>query len=501
MNFYTTTVVSLTVSGLLMLGSSGCSSPKPLAPELEQQEVQKMQTQYSSSVLELGHLSDMFASGPLYVQTKGVVDDTGISKSMSNMGEIPYDITEMIKSAVNKAGGGITLIDYDPSHQSNMMALGYTQFDQKIKPDLVISGGITEYDRALQTEKEGVNLDVEHGNVGLGAAYDQARSVDRITIDINLIRFDTWAMIPQMNATNSIKVYMGSNTANIGFSILSNVFGLNGSVKEIQGRHAAVRMLVEMSVVEVLGRYLNLPYWKVLPNGQEDPVVMQNVRKHFMSNSESGRVAMIQMMLFLHGYDMTVDGTLNTDTKNAVDDYGLKNKLDVVGINRALFEHLFLNVPITNNFRTAPVFASFKDSYKVANNSQSQNIATPAQAASANVATTPEDLVSFQEVLSDKKITASGIFIHKNEMIAKQMATNIALNNLAKKVGNVLQEESTVLNNDKMELLIKTNAKNVIKGYEIISQKYDKTSGRAEVNLQLEGSVLAGQVEALLNRE
>jgi hypothetical protein len=135
--------------------------------------------------------------------------------------------------------------------------------------------------------------------------------------------------------------------------------------------------------------------------------------------------------------------------------------------------------------------------------SEAQNVnasvATPDQTASQQIAQSPQDLVSFQEILSDRKIVAKGIYKHTNEMIALQMATNVAINNLAKKIGKVLQEEETTLKNDKVSLIMKTHAQNVVNGYEITDQKYNPKTGRAEVEIQLEGTVLAGTLEGLLH--
>ena len=483
------------IFAILMI--AGCAGGIAPAPKLEEQKVVKKVSKYSESINAFGEMAEIYNISRMYVQTKGVVDDTGVSKGMSSAGEIPYDVTEMIKSAVNNIGERVTLIDYDPSHQSNMMALGYTQFQNKIKPDLVISGGITEYDRSLLNTKSGADADLEKGNFGFSAGFNSATSVDRITVDINLIDFDTWAMIPKMNATNSINVYMGKNSASIGFSILAIAFGMHVSVKEIQGRHAAVRMLIDMSIVEVLGRNVDLPYWRILPNGQEDPVVIKSIRKKYEAATEEGRVVMFQKVLYLHGYDIEIDGQLESSTLEAIDDFATKHGIKAAGVQRSLFEKLYLSVPLKNNFRSMAIFDPISQQ-GAGDQMSNASVATPNQRASQEIAESPQDLVSFQEILSDKKIVATGIYKHKNEMIALQMATNVAINNLAKKIGTVLQEEETTLQNDRVNLIMKTHAQNVINGYEKIEEEYNTRTGRAEVTIQLEGSVLAGTLEQLL---
>lgn len=484
--------LSLIATAILI---TGCATPEAPAPDLKEENVVKRETKYTNALPLLGQLTSMFKIPMVYVQTKGVVDDTGAATDPMNKAEIPYDITEMIKTSVNGIGGSLMLIDYDPAHQSNMMSLGYTDFSQKIKPSLVISGGITEFDRGLKTIKKGVNLDAESGNFGISGGTEDAVSMDRLAIDINLIDFDTWAMVPQMNASNSINLYMGRKGASVGFSILSNAFGYDASTKVIQGRHQAVRMLVEMSIVEALGRYMSLPYWKLLPNGEEDGVVIRNVLAMFNSAEASGQVEMIQKLLYLNGYDVDATGEDDDKTTNAINEYVKKQGLASSKMDSTLFKSLFTTIQVKNNFRTADLFGY---GAQVAADAGNANVASADQA-NAN-ASEPSDMTTFQEILSDKKITATGVFKNKNETIARQMAHTVAVSNLAKQVGAVLQEENTVLHNDQFDMLIKTQSKNIVKGYSVVKESYSPRSGRAEVELQLEGSVLAGQLENLLGQ-
>lgn len=497
---YKTIVMSAVLVGLF----AGCTSKDVIAPTLDKQEISKKENQYTYALSNLGNFSTIFESDKLYIQTKGILDDTGVSQRMASRGEVPYDITEMFKSSINDIAGSIRMIDYDPSHQSNMMALGYTKFDKKIKPDLIISGGITEFDKSLSVSKTGVNGAGESGagNYSLTGSLDQARSTDRVTIDVNLIDFDSFAMVPKMSAVNSVEIYSGRNSAEIGFSFFANTFGVNGEVKTIQGRHAAVRTLVKYSIVEVVGRYLNLPYWNLLPNGKEDPVVIKNIRKKYMSASEQDRTLMIQNLLYLHGYDLKRDGKPGQQTLQQLRKYLNNQNAGTEAFNFNTFKALYVSVPYESNYRTASVFPTAVPVQMVAKAAPKPvaQTATPAQTASQEVAESPKDLTSFQEIFSDKKITGTGIYTHKNETIARHLATNFAINDVAKKLGSVLQEEKTELNNDQIKLLLTTQAQNIVKGYEKIKDEYNAKTGRAEVQIQLEGSVVAGKLEKLLKK-
>jgi hypothetical protein len=443
-------------------------------------------------------MTEIYASKSARIQSKGVKDDTGTSQATG--GEIPIDVTEMIKTSINKIGGSIQYVDYDPAHMSNMRALGYSNFNHKTIPTLVISGGITEFDRSLEVKGKGVDAGVEGTwsdvKLGLDAGSSEKSSKANITVDISLIDFQTWAMIPKMTSVNTVSVFSGTASSELGFSIAGNAFGLNGNVKKVQGRHAAVRILIELSVIEVVGRYLDLPYWRILPDGKVDKVVIRSISRKFMKASNKNRIAMIQNALFLHGYDVEMTGKLDSITKAAIDKYKAKNASIVAGYDTLpLFRELYINVPLDNNFRSTDIFYTFssKTSHSAPKKAVTKKKVVSKKKTSTKkkvVASTPKKKSSPKIIKKAKTIVVKGIFVSKNEAMAINMATNMALNSLAKRLGTVVQTEYSSFINDDVRMKITTNAKNIISGYEVISEDYNQKTGKATVKVKLDGEII-----------
>lgn len=499
------TAITIAISTLI----TGCSNPKNVDIKLKKEKITKKQTNYTASLDIFGRMTEIYASRSTRIQSKGVTDDTGTAQSTG--GEIPIDITEMIKTAINKIGGKVQYIDYDPSHMSNMRALGYSSFNNKIIPTLVVSGGITEYDRSLDVRGSGSDFGGEGTfqgqKIGLDMGDSEKESRSNITIDISLIDFQTWAMIPKMSSTNTVSVYSGMASSEIGFSIAAVTFGLNGNVKKVQGRHAAVRLLVELSVIEVVGRYLDLPYWKVLPNGKEDKVVIRSISKKFMRANDEDRIAMIQNALYLHGYDADMTGKLDAATKAAVDKYKNKSGSKVAGYNTlALFKELYVNVPLENNFRSTKVF--FTPSVQKSLSKVTGLVKSPSPQAKTKALTAPKKSsapkpkvkVLAKSLPKAKPIIAKGVFRSKNETMAVNMATNMAINSLAKRLGKVVQSEYSSFINEDIMMKITTNAKNIVSGYEVISEKYNYKTGKAVVEIKLDGEVIEAEVQKQLQQ-
>lgn len=314
---------------LIALSLTSCAQIDPrkvdvdLPPSLPELKV----TNFDQPLADLGKMSRIYGKRVI-IQGQDIADHTGLSQY--GFGEIPRDITEMTKSALNSIGGNVVYIPYVPVFINNQMVTGYSDFQEKYIPDIVLSGGITEFDRGLQTR--GANTDfgvtTKPFNVNeswvpgdyISVDYGQGTkdSLARITLDFNLVDFRTMSGVARMQTVNSIDVYKGLAAKELGFTLFGPSFGFKGTVTKVQGRHAAIRLLVQTSVLQIVGKYLYLPYWKLIPAMPPDPVVLERVATTYRQLSERDKIAEIQTCLYLKGYNVSVDGRLDAKTREAL---------------------------------------------------------------------------------------------------------------------------------------------------------------------------------------
>ncbi|NOQ47065.1 MAG: DUF4384 domain-containing protein, partial [Desulfobulbaceae bacterium] len=254
----------------ILLSSCAKIDPRQVEVEMPYDPPEVRKTSFDQALNDLGKMTDVYGKRVM-IQGKDIVDNTGTSKY--GFGEIPRDITEMTKSALNSIGGNVVYIPYNPIFINNSAVTGYSNFQHKYIPDVVLSGGITEFDRGMETRERGTDFGVTTRpfNVNeswvpgdtISVDYSQGSkgSLARITLDFNLIDFRTMSGIGRMQTVNSINVYKAIAEKELGFTIFGPTFGLKGTVKKVQGRHAAIRLLVQASVMQVVGKYLHVPYW------------------------------------------------------------------------------------------------------------------------------------------------------------------------------------------------------------------------------------------------
>lgn len=345
---------------LTLLSSCGEMNPKNVNIELEKSAPVEKITNYTQSLLDLGLMSQIYDTGIMKVQSQDIADETGTS--VTSGGEIQRNITEIMKSTLNSIGGNVRFIEYNPSYIQNQMVSGYSSFDNKAIPDVVVTGGITEFDRGLETRGDGTNLDAEVEFRGLadwlpsknvGASYGDTSKTGkaRITLDFNLKDFQTLAGIPRMSTTNSMEVYKGLKEEEVGITLFGPTFGLKGSIKKVQGRHEAVRVLVQVSMIQMIGKYLALPYWRLMGDDvTADKVVLDSISETYHRMGREDRVGAAQQWLTLHGYDVNVNNRLDTKTVNALQKFDAGLAAASPGsIGEELFTKLYLTIPITRD--------------------------------------------------------------------------------------------------------------------------------------------------------
>ncbi len=281
---------------------------------------------------------------------RDIFDNTGTSVATS--AEIPRDVTEMVKSTLNAIGGKVVYIPYDPEFMLNSANTGYSGFQAKLTPHVVVSGGITEFDRGLETRGKNTDLSLEgslDGNA-LGAEFSGASktSVASITLDFNLVDFETLAGVSRMQAVNTVKVHKGTAENAIAFSIIGNTIGFQGTVKKVQGRHAAVRVMVHASLIQLLGKHMKLPYWRLLPGAERDPVVIEQMTAEFFAMTNAERVKRMQEYLILNGYAVQLSARLDAGTQQALSEFAAAHAGTSGRVDLETFLGLYESVDISH---------------------------------------------------------------------------------------------------------------------------------------------------------
>jgi hypothetical protein len=306
---------------------------------------------YTSALERFGKLLDAYRSKstPLYVQSRNILDSTGLSHPLVGA-ELPGDITEMVRSAINRIGDHVVYVPFQPEYVLANAQLGASV--HVTLPDVLITGAITQFDRAQSSVGKGNDLSILFGK-GTGetdaaASQKYATTLSTLTIDFNLVDFNRQVMLPRMQAANSMRVLNQTSDRAFDFAIYGNGFGFSSNTRYLQGRHNAIRVLVDLSVLQLLGRYTNVPYWRCIPNAHPDPVVLQHVERAYQTKDRATKVKWLQDTLKDYGFPIQATGTLDDKTRLALDTviakFGFPRRADY--LDAKLFLDLYLHIPL-----------------------------------------------------------------------------------------------------------------------------------------------------------
>ena len=258
-------------------------------------------TEYDSFLRKLGNMYRVYyaPNNNILFQSKPITNDTGA-------GGLPVDVSKMVVTAVSKIGKPVVYVPYDPNYLINELNTGGAI--NRSMPKYVISGAITEYDKGIMRQSEGSGFDFfvpfSAGGADGSSSDDDSTTASRIVMDFFLIDYATQTMVSGVQSTKTITIYEQSKSNSVGFHIFGSGFGVNGSVSRKQGIHAALRLLVELSIAEILAKEAGLPYWKLTKDLKADEATIDKVYYDIDGLDNEVKIILLKDYLTKYGFHL-----------------------------------------------------------------------------------------------------------------------------------------------------------------------------------------------------
>ncbi|MBQ7607347.1 MAG: hypothetical protein IJU76_05195 [Desulfovibrionaceae bacterium] len=354
-----------------VLFSAGCiaiilfQGCKAVVPKLDPMKAEApVYTAYTDALSDLNLVLETYLP-PDYPETyfyvKPVKDATGLSAT----GEIPVDITALVRDAVSQVYYKVRHVErYDETDvvqiQAELLKL-QTQKLQGIaaKPaerpaiDYTIVGRISQFDRNLESTSDKARAMANFGQglsrTDISASAESASRLSRLAVSFSVFNPSGVSLPGKFGA--SMEVQYAKNGMDIGFAIFGNGLGFGAEATAMHGRHLALQMMTEFSVVQIIGRALNVPYWRVGASRKiftPDKMVLEDWRNQYASMGPL-LIAYMQSQCIANGdTSVMVSGQLDSATQTALTNfaskYGVKNRsLPNFELFRALEEHRLLD--------------------------------------------------------------------------------------------------------------------------------------------------------------
>jgi hypothetical protein len=241
-------------------------------------------------------MDDMFlAQGKrdIYITTAGIPDATGL---------ISAGTKEMFITAVSRMSAksdAFRFVDYDPT-QTDVQVLSELVglHDDFVAPNYYVRGAITQLDSNVLQSSASAGVSIPFMDLAING--NQVVSV--VSIDMNIGKLVTRQILPGISASNSIAVVQSGKGADVGGLIGKAGLSLSVSLDKSEGFHQAVRNLIELSTIEILGKLTKVPYWQCLSIESTNPNYRTEARGWFDVMGETERERFVSAALVRTGY-------------------------------------------------------------------------------------------------------------------------------------------------------------------------------------------------------
>ena len=293
----------------------------------------KTVTNFNQALRCMDELFLAFGKQGIVITSTGIPDETGKVRT----GTKEMLITALAKMTVKSNafefidfhGGGDDLARLFDTKGQNLMKI----------PDYYIRGSITQMDDNAIRKSSGFGLAASFFDFGLSA--DMA--YDLISMDMSIGDAATRKIMAATSTSNTMVIMKTGKSGEAGGKLGKVGFSFNLDFSRSEGLGATTRTLLELGLIETLGKFTQVPYWRCLDADITNPVIREQALETFDTLKESERITFVQRKLggSMQRYKGPIDGRMSDTLKDAILEYQAQNNLVADGrINFDLYASL-----------------------------------------------------------------------------------------------------------------------------------------------------------------
>lgn len=220
---------------------------------------------------------------------------------------VPVATKDMIITALSqmsRLSNAFRYVDYevDISRQDTVQNLTTILLNnnqiQLQRPALYFSGAIAFVDQNV------INNRFELGTAAsrLDTGYSKNRNATIIGLELHIGDFRSRTLIPGLDSANEVIIATGGQGLDLAGRIGNYGVQFNVGRDYAQGAGAAIRTLVELATIELVGKWARVPYWQCLTLEQTHPDFQRQLRDWYDQGSPLHHNKLVQRSLISHGY-------------------------------------------------------------------------------------------------------------------------------------------------------------------------------------------------------
>jgi hypothetical protein len=239
----------------------------------------------------------------------------------------------------------------DATNVISFLASAQRQGAYEVIPLYDIKGSISQFDENVIRSQKDIGIGFQPF-INLGVTRDAASSI--LGLDLSVLTTDDMSVLPGVTSRNSVVILKQGR----GFDgdAAYHKFGINYSMNlnKSEGQSQALRGLVELAVIELIGKLTKTPYWRCLnaDPGTNEELAHEVSDWYFAMAANRGElIGYFQYQLRGRGfYDGPIDGKFNDAIDEAISNYRAALGLE----RRALLDEPFFKAYLAADHSKIP---------------------------------------------------------------------------------------------------------------------------------------------------
>ncbi|MGF6507618.1 DUF4384 domain-containing protein [Paraburkholderia sp. 35.1] len=230
----------------------------------------------------------------------------------------------------------INLVQQDTVQYLSSLLLGMNAMNIE-PPQVYVSGAVSYIDENVVGKRRSLGISADGSIRGhefsTDLAYDGDVHASIIALELHLGELRTRTLVPGIYAANSAIVAKSGSGIEGGGTIFKTGVQFSLSNDHSQGSGLALRSLVDLGMIELVGKWLKLPYWQCLSLNEAAPEFQRELRTWYDAATPAYLTMLAQTVLRRETYyDGPVDGISSTELKAAIAEFQMDQDIPSTGL-------------------------------------------------------------------------------------------------------------------------------------------------------------------------
>lgn len=279
-----------------------------------------------------------------------LVEDLEDQTSKVNAGTKDMLITAV--SSMTRRSRAVKLIPFgnDSGNLISFLGAAGSQSAYNVIPQYDIRGSISQLDSSVVRKQAGGS--VAASKWGLGASASTAGSI--LGIDLSVLSTEDLSVLPGVTSSNAVVLFKSGKGGDADATIKKTGISFDFQVAKNEATVQALRNLIELASIELVGRLTKVPYWQCLEIPDDSPEIKQEMEDWFYAmRAHDELVPYVRSQLIARGFYPMAQTNPSEALRSAIIGFQRSEGVSPLGkLDYAFFKHLLTGKPAAGSIVT-----------------------------------------------------------------------------------------------------------------------------------------------------